>query len=244
MKLRKMKSSSEKALHHALGWSPATLGLCLLGIALGGCMTARVEEAKDASTGIKAGESIVIFASSYHSGNPAEDDLIACVTKKVQAGSQKLQVHPESEFRDALFPWLEPRTAPRTAEDLPALLERPGVGDRVKERGIRYIVWIRGDTERTSSGGSLSCAVGPGGGGCFGLAWWENLSAYDATIWDLEDGTRAGKVSTNINGTSVIPAVVIPLPLIARTQAAACKGLANQLKSFITETPSVPRKST
>ena len=238
MNLRKIKSDRTTGQHHARhGWS-AALALCLLVSALSGCMTARVEEAKDASTGIKSGESIVIFASSYHNGDPAEDDLIACVTKKVQAGSKKLQVHPEGEFRDALFPWLEPRTAPRTAEDLPEMLERPGVGDRVRDRGIRYIVWIKGDTERTSSGGSLSCAAGPGGGGCFGLAWWENLSAYDATIWDLEDGTRAGKVSANVNGTSVIPALVIPVPLIARTQAAACKGLANQLKSFIIETPS------
>lgn len=238
MNLRKIKSDRATGQRHARhGWSTA-LAACLLGSALSGCMTARVEEAKDASTGIKSGESIVIFASSYHNGDPAEDDLIACVTKKVQAGSKKLQVHPEGEFRDALFPWLEPRTAPRTAEDLPEMLERPGVGDRVRDRGIRYIVWIKGDTERTSSGGSLSCAAGPGGGGCFGLAWWENLSAYDATIWDLEDGTRAGKVSANVNGTSVIPALVIPVPLIARTQAAACKGLANQLKSFIIETPS------
>jgi hypothetical protein len=132
---------------------------------------------------------------------------------------------------------LEPRTAPRKIEDLPELLARPGVDNRIRERGIRYIIWVQGDTERTSSGGSLSCAAGPGGGGCFGLAWWENMSAYEASIWDLEDGTRAGRISTSVNGTSVIPAVVIPVPLIARTQAAACKGLAKQLKNFVRETP-------
>jgi hypothetical protein len=214
------------------------LAACLLFTSLSGCMTARVEQAKDTSTGISNGESVVILASSYHTGNPAEDNLVECVVKRVQGGSGKLQVYPETEFRDALFPWLEPRTAPKTAEDLPELLERPGVAELVRDRRIRYIVWIQGDTERTSSGGGLSCAVGPGGGGCFGLAWWENQSAYDATVWDLDDGTRAGKVTTSVNGTSVIPAVIVPVPLIARTQAAACKGLAKQLKSFITEDPS------
>jgi len=238
MKQRTIKPDPCTRFRHARRTCAAVLTICLLGTSLSSCMTARVEEAKDASTGIEGDESIVIFASSFHTGDPAEDNLIECVTKKVQSGSSKLRVHPEGEVRDALFPWLEPRTAPQTAEDLPELLERPGVDARVKERGIRYIVWIKGDTERTSSGGSLSCAAGPGGGGCFGLAWWANLSAYDATIWDMEDGTRAGKVSANVNGTSVIPALIIPVPLIARTQAAACKGLAQQLKSFITETPS------
>jgi hypothetical protein len=237
MKLQKIKAESHTGQQQTSSPGHAGIYVLLLSAALSGCMTTRIEHVKDASTGIETGESIVIFASSYHTSNPAEDDLIECVTKKIQTGSGKLLVHPEAEFRDALFPWLEPRTAPRTAEDLPELLERPGVWEQVHERDIRYIVWIQGDTERTSSGGSLSCAAGPGGGGCFGLAWWENLSAYEATIWDLEDGTRAGKVSTNVNGTSVIPALVIPVPLIARTQAAACKGLAKQLQSFITEIP-------
>jgi len=237
MKLQKIKAETHTGQQQTSSPGHAGIYVLLLSAALSGCMTTRIEHVKDTSTGIEAGESIVIFASSYHTSNPAEDDLIECVTKRVQSGSGKLQVHPEAEFRDALFPWLEPRTAPRTAEDLPELLERPGVWEQVHERDIRYIVWIQGDTERTSSGGSLSCAAGPGGGGCFGLAWWENLSAYEATIWDLGDGTRAGKVSTNVNGTSVIPALVIPVPLIARTQAAACKGLAKQLQIFITELP-------
>ncbi len=198
-----------------------------------GCMTTRIEETKDASTGIGKGETIVILASSYHAADPAENEFIDCVTNSVQGGKVKLRVHSENEFRDALYPWLEPRTAPRKVSDLPELMQRPGVEARVRERGIRYVVWIQGDTERTSGGGSLSCAAGPGGGGCFGLAWWENQSAYEATIWDLDDGTRAGKVSTSVNGTSVIPAVVIPVPLIARTRAAACKGLSRQLQTFI-----------
>ena len=77
---------------------------------------------------------------------------------------------------------------------------------------------------------------GPGGGGCFGLAWWETDSSYQAAIWDLEDIEDAGRVSANVNGTSVIPAVVVPVPLIARTRTAACKGLARKLQTFIAGT--------
>ena len=52
-------------------------------------------------------------------------------------------------------------------------------------------------------------------------------------LWDLEGLESAGTVSADVSGTSFLPALVIPIPLIARTQTKACKGLADQLKLFI-----------
>ncbi|MGI9307857.1 MAG: hypothetical protein ACR2P6_01265 [Gammaproteobacteria bacterium] len=201
--------------------------------ALGACITTRVEETKDAATGIEKGESIVILASSFHTGNETEDDFVNCVTKRVARGRKGVDVMADEDFRDALFPWLEPRLAPRDLSDLPELLQRPGINEAIADSGVRYVVWLKGDTDQTSSGGGLSCAAAPGAAGCFGLAWWEDQSAYEAIIWDLQDGVQSGTLSTDVSGTSVIPAIVIPLPLIARVQAAACKGLATQLRVFI-----------
>jgi hypothetical protein len=209
--------------------------LAVLALMLGGCMTTRVEETKNAKTGIGKNERIVILEASYHNGNETEDDFVDCVSSRVQKGRNKLSVYPDDDFIDALFPWFEPRTAPQGPDALPDLLDRPGVSERLEESGVRYLVWVTGDTERAASGGSLSCAVGPGGGGCFGLAWWENDSSYAAAIWDIRDGKSAGEVSADVQGTSVIPAVIVPVPLIARTQAAACKGLARELKEFIVD---------
>ena len=112
-------------------------------------------------------------------------------------------------------------------------MERPGVAEMIAEKGVRYMIWLDGDTDRVAGGGSLSCAVGPGGGGCFGFAWWQNDSKYEATVWDLTALESAGVISTDVSGTSFLPAVVIPIPLIARTKSKACKGLADQLKMFI-----------
>ena len=36
-----------------------------------------------------------------------------------------------------------------------------------------------------------------------------------------------------------LPALVVPIPLIARARAAACKGLADQLRTFIVDEPDV-----
>jgi len=208
-------------------------GLLASACALGACVTWRVEESKNAATGIKPGESIVILARSYHQGNDTETGFLSCIVSQMQKGRDGLAVRPEHEFRDALFPWFEPRTMPQGVDALPELLARPGVSERIDETGIRYIVWVNGSTERTSDGGSLSCAAGPGGGGCFGLAWWEDDASYEASIWDLKRSIAAGEVSTDVHGTSMIPAIVIPLPLIARTQSAACKSLARELRAFI-----------
>ncbi len=200
---------------------------------LGACVTSRVEHVKEQETGIAEGEAIVIMAKSYHLGNETEEKFIDCVGDAMGRGRNGLRVIPNQEFVDALFPWFEPRTAPAETKGLPTLMSRPGVADMIKRHGVRYIVWLDGDTDKTAGGGSMSCAVGPGGGGCFGFAWWQNDSDYEATVWDLEGLEDAGTVSADVSGTSFLPAIVVPVPLIARTQNKACKGLADQLKLFI-----------
>ncbi len=205
----------------------------LAGASLSACVTSRLEHIKEAKTGILEGESIVIMAKSYHLGNETEEKFIECVGNTIARGRGGLRVIPNQEFVDALFPWFEPRTAPADTKGLPALMSRPGVAEVIKEKGVRYLIWLDGDTDKTAGGGSLSCAIGPGGGGCFGFAWWQNESAYEATIWDLDGLEDAGTVSADVSGTSFLPAIIIPVPLIARTRSKACKGLADQLKLFI-----------
>lgn len=207
--------------------------LAFASVALSACVTSRVEGVRDADTGISEGEGIVIMAKSYHLGNETEAKFIDCVGDSIGRGSNGLRIVPSNEFVDALFPWFEPRTAPAETKGLPDLMQRKGVPEKIAEKGVRYIIWLDGDTDKVAGGGSLSCAVGPGGGGCFGFAWWQNDSKYEASVWDLDGLEDAGTVSADVSGTSFLPAIVIPIPLIARTRAKACKGLADQLKLFI-----------
>ena len=212
--------------------SKLLLKLAFAGAVLSGCVTSRIENIRENSTGLAEGEGIVIMARSYHLGNETEAKFINCVGASIGRGSSGLRVVPNNEFVDALFPWFEPRTAPADTKGLPALMSRPGVVEKIKEKGIRYVVWLDGDTEKVAGGGSMSCAAGPGGG-CFGFAWWQNDSNYEADVWDLAGLEDAGTVSADVSGTSFLPAIVIPIPLIARTQHKACNALADQLKLFI-----------
>ena len=212
-----------------------SLLVVLAALGLGGCVTSHVEDARETVTGIGADETIVIMAKSYHQGNETESDYVTCVENSLRSGSKGINVVPHQQFVDELFPWFEPRTAPGDTKGLPVLMDRPGVKQAVEDMGVRYIVWLDGDTERVAEGGSLSCAAGPGGGGCFGFAWWQNDADYQATVWDLDDFESAGSVTADVSGTSFLPALVVPIPLIARAQNKACKGLATQLRSFITQ---------
>jgi len=207
--------------------------ITLLALGLSGCVTSRVEDARENVTGLNEGESVVIMAKSYHQGNETEADYINCVENALGRGREQLRVIPRQQFVDSLFPWFEPRTAPAETKGLTKLMERPGVADAVKDMGVRYIVWLDGDTDTVAQGGSLSCAVGPGGGGCFGFAWWQKDADYEASVWDLDGYESAGTVTADVSGTSFLPALVVPIPLIARAQNAACKGLAQQLRAFI-----------
>ena len=205
----------------------------LLILSLSACVTARIEDNRLGNTGIGDGEGVVILAKSYHLGNDTETDFIRCVSSNISKGSSAMRVIPTNSFIDTLFPWFEPRTAPSDTRGLTNLLKRNRVAEIISDNNIRYIIWLDGNTDSAGGGGSMSCAMGPTGAGCFGFAWWQNDSKYEATIWDIRDVKNEGNISAEYSGTSFLPAIVVPIPLFARTQTKACKGLSDQLKVFI-----------
>jgi hypothetical protein len=225
-------------------------------LTMSGCMTAKIEELREAPTQIKSNEAIVLLAKPHLEGTGTEDKFLDClerelvgeavsadVAERQRAGKDfqprsnlakgPFQIYADHFFVDALYPWLEPSTAPANAQGFSAFLARPGVSERIGEMGVRYIVWVDGVTQKTDGGGSIACAAGPGGAGCLGLGWWEKSSDYEATVWDLRSGVNAGSLTTDVKGTSVMIGAIAPIPLIAPVQSTACDRLAGQLKSFL-----------
>jgi len=197
-------------------------------------VTARMEPYKQTSSVIGEGEQIVILARKHHATHETEAEFIECISEGLSDGREGLLVHSSTEFENKLYPWFEPSLAPLTTTDLANLLDKPGVLDEVESTGVRFLVWLDGSTDRTASGGGITCAAGVGGAGCMGLAWWEDDARYDATVWDLQEMNSTGTIYADFLGRSVMPAIVIPIPLIARPRAAACRGLTDQLRDFLT----------
>ena len=221
-----------KARSFLLALLPVTMA-----VPLGGCVTATVQEIREADTGMEAHESIVVLGRrTLPSQTETEFGFVNCVSRQMRGGSNGINVIDEDEFRDAMFPWFEPRTAPVNTSDLPEIINQRNLSQRLNELGLRYLVWIDGDTDRTDSGGSLTCSVTTAGAGCFGFLTWENDSSYEASVWDIRTGESVGKISSDAVGTSYMPAVVVPLPFIARVRSSACNSMADQLKVFLTAT--------
>jgi hypothetical protein len=199
--------------------------------------TSRLEPYKQTDAVLQAGEGVVILARRHHSTHETERDFVDCIADSLAGGKQEIVVHDSTQFEDMLYPWFEPSTAPLNMADMSELLDRPAVAERVKGTGVRFLVWLDGSTDRVASGGSITCAAGIGGAGCMGLAWWEDDSRYDAAVWDIERLNQSGTIHADVRGRSVMPAVIIPFPFIARPQAKACRGITDQLEQFLT-TPS------
>ncbi|MEM9172788.1 MAG: hypothetical protein AAGA84_08800 [Pseudomonadota bacterium] len=216
------------------------LSVALVLMVLSGCSTTRNDSVTNSPMPTYSGESVVVMARSYHTGNKTESDFTRCIVNELRSGQNKLNIMRGEDFIDAMYPWFEPRTAPNDIGDMPRLIQNEKVAARMRETGVRYVVWLDGNTEMPGGGGSISCAAGAGAAGCFGFAWWENDSDYDAAVWDLDGQKEAGSLETKVNGTSYLPAIVIPIPLIARTRAKACDALAEQLQQFIRSGSAVP----
>lgn len=210
--------------------SNASVIACCL---LASCTSTTVDEFRQGETGISGEETVVVLGRRQASDYETRSEFVECVGDRMARGDNALNIVPEQEFIDAMFPWFEPRTAPLRTQDLEKLMAEQVVAEKMDEFGVRYIVWVDGFTETSGRTGSISCTVGPGGAGCFGFGTWEDDSNFDARVWDVGSLTNVGTINTDASGQSYLPALVVPIPLIARVEANACSRLADQLKDFV-----------
>ena len=219
---------------------PAAIGLVLL-LVLSACTTINVDHIKmQESFDIQSGDAVVVLGRHHSAEFETEPSLINCIGNRLQRGAKEITIIPESRFVDLFYPWFEARTAPKHPEKLRKVLDLPVISERIEALNIRYFVWVEGSTERTNSAGSMTCSIGPGGGGCFGFGTWEDTSEYETAIWNIEDFKEIGRISTDAVGTSYMPAFIIPIPMLAQVEGDACQGMGNQLvKFFVNDAPAV-----
>lgn len=202
-----------------------------LALSLSACTSVSIDEHRvQDDVHIADGDTIVVLGRRHSSNYETEPSLVSCIANEI--GRYDIDVVPETQFVDSLYPWFEPRTAPMRVKDMERLLQKEQVANRIEDYQVRYIVWIDGNTETISKAGSIGCSIGAGGAGCFGFGTWEKESDYEASVWDYQDLKALGKISADAEGTSYMPAVIVPIPLIARVQKGACKAMASQLGTF------------
>lgn len=218
-------------MHNALR---ALLAGAITGL-VSGCVTATVDQMVYNKPENGIGEATVVVLGRRHASDyDTEPDFVECVGDHLAGGEDNIRVIGELEFVNQFYPWFEPRTAPLQIADLERLMQKqPVVAERLAAMNTQYMIWLDGSTVRGDSSGSLTCAVGPGGGGCFGFGTWSSDAKYEATIWDFTENAEVGRISTTATGQSYMPAVVIPIPIIAPVQGTACDGIGEQLLQFL-----------
>lgn len=205
----------------------------LLYLYLAACTTINVDHIQlTDNLDIQTGESVVILGRHHSAEIETETSLVACLGGKLQRQMKNVRVISEAQFINDFYPWFEARTAPQHPKKLQRLLDQPMLANRIDQLGIRYFIWVEGSTERTASNGSMTCSIGPGGGGCFGFGTWEDTSDYETTIWDIKSFKEVGRISTEAVGTSYMPAFVIPIPMLAQVEGDSCEGMGKQLADF------------
>lgn len=207
-----------------------TLLLCIGLSLICGCVTSTVDEMvfNEPTEGI-GDDSVVILGRRHASDYETEPDFVNCVGEHIASADNSITVIGELEFLNALYPWFEPRTAPLHPADIERLLEEKPVADKMAALKVEYMIWLDGSTVRTDGSGSMACSLG----GCFGFGTWGHDANYEATIWDFTDKAEVGQVNTSATGQSYMPAVIVPIPIIAPVQGTACDGIGQQLLEFL-----------
>jgi hypothetical protein len=200
---------------------------------LAGCSaTTTIDEYRPTADAIdlNPNERVVVLGRRDAGHYETDREFIDCVAKRMKGAD--IGVVPEQQFIDSIYPWFEPRTAPKGLPRLKRLMQDPLIKGQVESQAVRYLVWLDGSTETLDQGGSISCAIGPGGGGCFGFAQWDKLSVYEAIVWDMTNLQEMGRLRVDSEGTSYLIGAVAPIPLLTPVKSDACSSLGNQLKLF------------
>lgn len=211
----------------------ATLFLGFL--VLGGCTSTTINEFRQAPIELSDQDSVVILGRRQSGQHETEPFLIDCIAKELDALGKNVQIIGEIEFINRLYPWFEPRTAPLSPDRLRMMMDNPKIASEINAMNLAYMVWVEGSTVRGDSTGAMSCTISPTFVGCFGFGSWEDDASYEIAIWDVETFNSVAWLSASASGTSYMPAIVAPIPLIARVKTQVCESIADQILLMFTE---------
>lgn len=208
----------------------------LAATALAGCgSTTTVDDYRSTAEpmDIGTGDKVAVLGRRDAGHYETDRDFINCLGNRLSKSN--FQVMMEESFVDALYPWFEPRTAPKHLNRLKKIMEIPTVQEKIRSEKISYLVWLDGEVESHDMSGAMHCGLGPYAIGCFGYTSWDKVVTFEAIVWNLQDLTEEARIRVDSEGTSYVIGIVAPIPLLTRVESEACVGLGNQLLSYFTQ---------
>ena len=187
-----------------------------------GCTKSQIKDSLKEHSRANQYTTVTIFPINRESKEFAE-----CVQEELKEDFQYLKFVSGDKFREALFPWFEPNTAPQNIEELSALLTKPLVKKRIESLGVELLIYVKGYTKNdVQGGGAPMIAVGGGG---------ERETHIYTTVWDIKEIVRVGDTDISFQGTVYGGiAVVVPFAILAFTESSACKETAKRISNCLT----------
>ena len=209
--------------------------MILVCLFLGACTTTTINEYQQVPIELQDQDSVVVLGRRQSGQHETEPFLIKCIADELLAFEKGVNIIGEIEFINRLYPYFEPRTAPLNPDRLRLMMENPKIAAEIESMNLAYMVWVEGSTVRGDSAGAMSCTISPVGIGCFGFGTWEDDASYEIAIWDVENFNSVAWLSVDASGTSYMPAIVAPIPLIARVKSKVCESIADQILQMFTD---------
>lgn len=203
----------------------------LLALFAAGCSTVNLQ-VKDSDTTFPAiamphstVEALAVISTSALAGR----DVLQCVEDALLKEIPDLNIVSDRVFRDALFPWFEPGTAPTSAEELAELLSKSVVSKQIDDMKVRYVVAVGGGTRTTEErwGGT---AGGPQAAVVIGGVSINRKTELVAQVLDLKSARPIAEMETSVEGKGGYGIIIlIPYISIPQTESKACKALAEKI---------------
>jgi hypothetical protein len=147
----------------------------------------------DRSASLDNSEAIVILGGLEK--DAGEDDLGDCVMEELRDVNPPVRVIPALQFRDALFPWFEPKWIPNNQAELQAVLESHKVQERIADLSVRYLILVGGQTSLGTEGDW------EGVGFVVLTQSQEKTTKLSARVFDLKGGSTVGRLDISIATT-------------------------------------------
>jgi hypothetical protein len=201
--------------------------ICFFSILLFGCMKSQTKDSLMVQTHEQHFSVATVLADDFEDKRFAE-----CVQWDLKNEFPKIKFIPGDSFRDALFPWFEPNTAPREKGELSAILNKTLVRERIEAIGVELLIYVHGDTNQGRFSGSHG-----GYGAAAGYYSAKRQTHIWTTVWDLKDNVRVGDTDVDFQGTVHIPILGFPILIPVFTESSACnetsKRISNCLKGEV-----------
>ena len=190
-----------------------------------GCTKSQIKDSLNADSLANQYTTATIFPI-----NLTDKEFAECVQEKLKHNLQYLKFLQGDKFREAMFPWFEPNTAPKNIEELSALLTKPLVKKRIESLGVELLIYVSGytkETEQEQWGDMLTTGFSA-----------KRETRILVTVWDLNEIVRVGDTDISFKGKvgggyGIIPPFIYIWPAFTESQACSetAERISNSLKS-------------